>query len=587
MKKILLLPLLFMIHQAKAATSVSANISGTIKVELMTEDHFRHSLECYPMKKASKTHKLAPQTLALKGGTQEGSSGTFKWTSVLVTPFPRHIRDVILTSSTAIEESGEKVTIELKDNYTYSVGQFTKSSCSHTDGMANPLKAQIEGNIKISYTVPENIWAVRVLRQGTGILVHSNMQPIQGALNHGFDKNVDAEEIIWVKPGSRLTQEIVFPQTIPGSAELGSATITFKPITGAISTEESQTDAIKQINKFALAISDGNSSTKISEKDTHQFIEYSMGIVANNVASVNAQSKMTTQQIANTSKTLFTIANSTIPSAKLGLPVKTAAALASYEMAMKILTDLSGYCETVEIYFPMKDQKIQVLGLRAAGFWLTRGLASVKNYRFTEYQAFVEQLASFESEKVTYADIRKNREAAKKIQEAFAFLTDNIDVGGSPFGSALKDVQRTLKQFGSIGAHDAETAALIKSLTDLSRLESQFVRELFASLDLFTTSSPEIVKGHVFLNQLKTLKAAQQQISNNMEKNIRLLSIDGGSDSTSAMNVILNLLSHQIAIFEMPLNSIPYFEPIRSEYLNYKNRGHIIEKAKHCLRGGY
>ncbi len=92
MKKTILLPLLLLISQAKAETRITATLTGTIKVEIMTQDHFRHSLECYPLGKGSKTHNLPPQTLALQGATQDGTNSTLKWHSSLEKPFQRNIR---------------------------------------------------------------------------------------------------------------------------------------------------------------------------------------------------------------------------------------------------------------------------------------------------------------------------------------------------------------------------------------------------------------------------------------------------------------------------------------------------------------
>lgn len=586
MKLAFLAPLFFIISQAKAVTNISANLTGTVDVQLMLEKHYRHSLDCHRDGKGTETEPLPSTTLPLQGGLQGGVPGTYKWNSTLTSPFFRNIRDVTLQATSELKGLSEQVTVNLLDQYSYSDERISKGDCWHNDGLARPHQAQIQGTISISYAVPANVWAVKVTRWGRGLLSRTGMTPLQGALNPGFDKNVDSEEIFWVKPGSQLTQEIMIPSNISGTSDLGQAKITFAPHVADLSAESEQKNALKVFKEYQKIISASYVDPKELETASDDFIKNSAGLILYYDKFSTLPSRMSTQEMTSISKSLFTIANATIPSAKLGLPVKTAAALASYEIAMRLLTDLSTYCDTVDVYLPMKNQTVQVLGLRAAGFWLTRGLSGVKNYKFTQYEGFVEQLANLEANKVTYAEVKNNPEVAKQIQDAYNFITNSIDVGASPFGAALKDVQRTLNQFGAIGSNDSDTKALVKNLMELSQIESQFVRELFASLRSFSRNSNDVVKGQVYLQQLKVLQAAQRSLVVNMERNIRLLSIDGNSDATSAMNVMLGLLSHQVAIFEMPLQDVKYFETLRSEYFKNKNRISTIEKAKKCIAGG-
>lgn len=586
MKLAFLAPLLFIIPQAKAITNISANLTGTVDVQLMLEKHYRHSLDCYLDGKGTETEPLPSATLPLQGGLQGGALGTYKWNSTLTSPFSRNIRDVTLQATSKLTGLSEEVTVNLLDQYSYSDERVARGSCWHNDGLARPHQAQIEGSIKISYTVPANVWAVKVTRWGRGLLSRTSMTPLQGALNSGFDKNVDAEEIFWAKPGSQLTQEITIPSNISGASDLGQATVTFAPHVADLSTESAQENALTIFKGYEKNFSASYVDPKKFEVASDEFVKYAAGLILYYDKFLNLPSRISTQEMTRISKNLFTIANATIPSAKLGLPVKTAAALASYEIAMRLLTDLSAYCDTAEVYLPMKNQTVQVLGMRAAGFWLTRGLSGIKNYKFTQYEGFVEQLANLEANKVTYAEIKKNPEAAKQIQDAYNFITNSIDVGASPFGAALKDVQRTLNQFGAIGSNDSDTKALVKSLSELSQIESQFVRDLFGSLRSFSRNSSEVIKGQVYLNQLKVLQGAQKNLVTRMEQTIRLLSIDGGGDATSAMNVMLGLLSHQVSIFEMPLQDVKYFEALRSEYFKNRNRISTIEKAKKCIAGG-
>lgn len=585
MKKTAFLIFLFMAIETQALTTVSADFSGSIQVELMNEEHFRHSLDCYRDGKGKQTHLIGTKTLILEGGHKRGNLGVHKWSSSITSPFPRKIRDVVLTTNLKNDGINDKIEIKLEDIYGFSDAQYKSSQCGHTDGLARPFQAQIEGRIRIHYTVPENVWALRIERQGQGLLHNMNMKSIEGVLNAGYDKTISSSEIFWVKPGSQITQEISFPEAVPGNNNIGRAEIHFKPVTAVMSQANSAKDRISFLKKHSL---EGlkNSSIQNDNEKSIDFINSAMSILLYPAQFSSILEKLPTQDLINLSNDLFTTANEIYPSAHLGLPLKTAAALASYEVSMKLLNDLSAYCDIVDVHLPFKNKNIQVFGLRAAGFWLTRGLSSLKNYRFTEYQAFVDQLVALEFAGTTYADVNNDPKTMKQIQDAYDFLTETIDVGGSPFKIALKDVQRTLKKFGSISSSNEDTEHLISSLKEMDKLESKFVRSFFESLDSFTEKSPNVVQGKIFDQQLNHIRKMQNLLSNDMSRTIRLLSIEGNEDSNSVMNVMLGLLSHQVAIFEKPLNDVPYFENIRREYFTNKDRMKTIKKVQNCVLGG-
>lgn len=570
---------------AQATTNFSTKLSGSVDVRILEVKHFRHSADCYAMAKGKETYDKGEQTLSLLGDTQQGPPGTYQWTSDLQSPFSRRIRTVSLQIQAFPQGLNEKVSLEMTDDYSIQEAQYHRTKCGHSDGITRPSQALIEGELSIEYTVPEGVWALQIERSGSGLLATTAMKPVEGILNQGFDKNLSSKEILWVQPGSKLIQKIIIPKNTPGRQDLGKSTILFKPLVSEIFIKETSKNTFEKFRSLQENLHKQNRPERF-EEGALDFITFVAGALYYSKEFGQMAQKIPTHQLAQLSHSLFESANAIYNSPRLGLGIKTAAALGAYELALQLLKEMETYCKIVDVHLPLSNRSVQILGLRAAGFWLTRGLASVKNFSFDEYDSFLSQLMALEAAGLTYAQVSRNPTTMGQIQKAYDLLTEGVNVGASPFGVALRDVQRTLKQFGSIGAGSVETTALIQKLTELDRLESRFVQDFFESLDYFPAQSQEIVKARVFAEQLAALKREQQQISSDMTTHLRLLSADRVDEADGVMRTMVKLLSHQVALFEEPIQGVPYFEKLRQAYLEKNNRQQMISKIRACVLGG-
>lgn len=582
MKNIFFIGAIFVGCLSTADTQITAEMTGSVDLKIKDEEHFRHSLDCYVERRGNELRDLPDQKLSLEGGLRAGGPGVYSWNSNLQSPFARTIRTTNLNWTQSSSGFAQSHQISLSDNYGYEKSQYTSTKCGHHDGITRPEQARIAGKIKLRYTVPDGVWVLRVERSGSGVLNAKNFKPLSGALNDGYDRGVFGEEIVWVKPGSEITQEIEFPDIVTGNPSLGSARINFIALGQPVQNVDEMSALIKKLGEI--------SKTMISRFDHQQpmldFIERAATLLHNPVSFRSAIQRMTTKEVAIFSKILFQLANQVYASPNYALPLKTIAALTSYEVAIELLQEMQPYCRQAEIYLPLTDKKIQVLGLRVAGFWLSRGLLRVKHYGFEQYDALLSQLLLLEATGTSYSAVMQDDQLREKLRQSYDFLVDALDLGASPFRASLKDVQRTLQQFGTIGSGNSETSELVHQLRVLDDQEFAFTQHFSSRLSQFSEQNLSRVQISDLKLELESLRQGQLKISSSMERNIRLLSVDRADENASVMNTMLDLMTNQISIFESKLDKVPYFENLRQAYLSMNDHSETLKQIRSCLTGG-
>lgn len=585
MKSYLLLILfLASAHPAVATINLKTNITGQIDVKIADEELFHHSVKCYLTKKGKETHDLGSQVLPLS--KEKRSANEVQWISDLAHPFSRRIRTVTLKMDVKKEGQAERVDLSLKDIYGYEHAMFKSTDCGHHNGITRPSQADIEGKIYIEYTVPDKIWAIRVHRTGSGILSKDSMWPLTGILNEDFDKARSSDEILWVKPGSKVVQEIVISKNVSGNTDLGAASLIFAPVIKDQDSNILFQSWVKQLMNIQKRLSTSTNKESIDKLSQHFIFDvlsaiHSIEKYRDDLRTLNSR------EIEILSNNLFKFANDIHESPRYGMSVKTAAALLSYETAMHLLRDLSAYCDIADVYLPISNRNVKVFGLRAAGFWLMRGFKAVENFSFEPYEVLLVQLLSLEASGLTYSQVATDSAALDKIQNAYDLLTESGITGASPFRVALKNIERTFKQFGSLGTGKIETTQLIAKLTELDKLEADFVITLFESLDNFSNRTNQVVQASVFAKKLAKLKSDRSDITKEIAKSLRLLSVDRVEDADGLMRTMVNLISNQVAIFEKPISDVPYFETLRRTYLEKNDGREIYRKVQSCVKGDF
>lgn len=288
---------------------------------------------------------------------------------------------------------------------------------------------------------------------------------------------------------------------------------------------------------------------------------------------------------ATLSEILHKISKSVIKDPQLGLPIKTAAAMGAFELSYGILKDLAGYCKEVAVALPFSNKEVRTSGLRAAGFWLNRSLAIVKNYSFADFEALFDELSMIQSGGYTYAQVFSDPNLRRKVKSSFEFIDRNVDMSHSPMISALKGINKTMATVGHIGPSDQEAAALLAKLQELLNLENEFFAEYDRLGDAFKPDNNEKVNVVPVQEMLLKLKAGQKELETDMVKTIRLLTISASEDKDALFTQFASLLSHQINVMETENPSIPYFENVRKAFIQSQNFQPIIETSRACVLG--
>lgn len=553
--------------------TVEAELQGNIQIRIQDERHFRHSADCYWKKKGPELSDRGSQEVALSGGLQAGDQRSFSWTSAIGSPFGREVRRLTLTTV----EVGSMIKLSLSDSYGYRDEQTSSSECGHIDGITRPDKASVRGTIKVHYTVPEGVWAIQLVRLGRGVFQRSNQRPMSGILNPGYDDSTDVNEILWTEPGAIITQEVVIPDSIPGSTDLGGIDLDFQTVGQKITDPAALLIELNNLQKLVKNVSNG--MTVNGPKFLH-----AMATVSRSSETLEvALKKQSTRFITSLSRDLFDYAQALNKEPKLGLPLKTMAAITAYELSIHLLKEMSPYCDEVDIVLPISGKNVHTIGLRAAGFWLQRALARVANYGWEHYEALVRELAIMEVSGATYDQVMKNEALRIKINKASNVLVESLDPSASPFRRSTKDVQTTMEHFGSIGGDEAQTQDLIIKMKELGQLEAEFVRQFFTVLKNFKHGNQTPISVRILVEDLQKLQDGQKTISLSMTSNIRLLSASDAPTTESAFSVMVDALSHQIGIFQEDVEGVPYFSLIRASYVNKYERKPLIDKIGKCV----
>lgn len=558
---------------SNADVKIEADLQGSLQVKSQEERHFRHTGSCYWEKKGPQLSDRGAQEAVLHGGSQSGGLGTMLWASAISHPFGREVRRLTLNTS----QEGSKIILSLNDDYGFRDEQIGQTECGHTDGITRADQASIQGTIKIHYTVPEGVWAIKIDRTGEGIFQRANQRPVTGILNPGYDEAVAKHEYLWTEPGTVITQEIVIPKSIPGSTNPGRLTLIFEEIgekvsdTGALTTELNELwEQMKDISAL--------------KNSSYPKLLKSMATLSRSPEALELVVKgMSTKGIMLFSRDLFDYAQAVNKDPQLGLPLKAMAAIAAYELSSQLLKEMSPYCDQVDVLLPISGKTVQTVGLRAAGFWLQRSLARVANYGWEHYEALLRELAIMESSGATYDQIMKNEPLRMKVNKASNVLIRSLDPSASPFRRSTKEVERTLQQFGSIGTDQQKTNALLERMKELGELEAKFVRQFFTTLRNFKHGNHSPISVGSLVKDLRKLQEGQKEISDQMTNNLRLLSVSEVPTSESAFAVMTDALSHQIGIFEKDVEGVPYFPAIRAAYVRKNERRALIDKIAKCV----
>jgi len=541
---------------SSAETSVLAKISGTAKVSISGVVKHRHSLDCYVMGKGDDYQNYGSQNISFDASEKLVSgSGSLVWAASISSPFRATPRRSVLTSTIKSNEMGDQVQLVLQDRIASNLGKVHEEKCRHTDGMVSVKDATIQGTVRIQYKVPKNVWAVQVVRTSQeGVFSVTNTQPIGNVFNAGYDKGKTKQITLWVKPGQILEQVIEIPEFV-GSQSLGEMTLEFKPL-GVGTDKDPKT---RFLNK--ILVGSGNPT------ETTDFVEQTMRVLYQGQDLTKYTQQFSLSDLKKISDRFFALANGVYPNAVDGMSIKTASALAAFQISQAILTELSGYCQDVDVYLPFTGEKQKVLGLRAASFWLTRSMNFVNTYSYDPLEVFIRELKGYQDQGKSPADIAKNKELKTRIQKTYMLLTETMSLSSGPFNRAYVDFNKMAQTFPRIQSLGPKQSELLTVLEVADAKEAEFLRSFTSLVTQLNAKNTKKVNYDLVLAQIADLRQRKIDVALLMRDSVRILSVESSEGGDQVMTQILDLLNHQVNIFKNPV-AVPFFDGVRAEFYN-------------------
>jgi arsenate reductase-like glutaredoxin family protein len=320
------------------------------------------------------------------------------------------------------------------------------------------------------------------------------------------------------------------------------------------------------IGKFLKEVQARKFSDGLQKNMVRRFLQDTMTMVRLGDGLSGYTKSVSLYDLKQISDRFFEIANGLYEDDN-GHAVKTAAALASFQISQAILMDMRGYCQDVEVYLPFTGEKQKVLGLKAASFWLSRSMNYIKTYSYEPAEIFIQELKALQERGLTAAAIAKDERLRTKMQNAFMLLTKTMNFDAGPFNRAYVDFNKlasTFKDIQSLGPQQQDLLAMLKAA---NTEEQEFIRAFGAmTRQLNRTNTNKIDVGSV-VEKMTALKTKQSSIPQRLRESLRLLSLDPSEDQGQVINQVVDLLNHQMNIFTTPIN-VPYFESVRAAFYN-------------------
>ena len=491
------------------------------------------------------------------------------------------------------EKSGATVmTIELVDQQSNSTSATDRGDCHTSDWQAIASKDLLNGKIEIGYKMPKSVWAVSVTRlERTGVFQspeRSQSQqkaPVESAtaFNNMLNKHMDprvinSEFIAWGMPESDVSQVIEFSAFVAGQPVSGRYKIRFMPMVSSISAEQSKS-LLEKTNELI----EGAYPQKEDKEFARKMTSHVVSLVADQNKLQQFSDEISTQDLYALIGKLNKLMNQAVAKSQFW-HIKASAAILNYELSLRLLQTFGPFCETREVDLPLLGKRVTVSGLRMAFLYLARAQARVEKYKFSTYEAMIDQLLEFSKKGLTYSAVSNNADTMAKLRKSYEILQNAAGSGVTPFAAALDEVQFILTQFKSVGAGEATTATIKANLTELGGIEKQFVTDFVLRLKQFRANNQSAVDVSDLKTRLDKIVEMQAEIAHLMQHNVRFLSLDDSNSTDNVISMILDLISNNVRLFTEPLENS--FEPIRAAYNKVQDPTKIVERAQRCLTEG-
>lgn len=604
MKHRLLLIILASLYfpRAEAQTFVQTDLEVGISVRASGVRHHKTgTVDCNPFGRSPDVEHFnaGPQAGKSKASNArvEDASKTLSYPITINYADAHWIRARVLNvdiQNTTDNEGRKTVSVTLNDSIKKTQNNTNRGDCSHTNWVAKSEKDVLNGNIRIGYTMPPHVWAVKVTRvERTGSFASAEDSGVVNNLNPQADPHrVGKPFIVWAIPGTDIYHEVKFKNLTTGDGASGTLTVVFEPVAqdylsdGIRDRSEIRPTRIETGNAGKLltilnaAIRNYNRNPVTADTLFKNLVslvarpDVLKDLATNNPTYAINQLALDLAQIANAGR----IGN-------MAQDVQFAAAILGFEVGLRLLEDVAPYCDTHTIELFTTGEKVTTSGLRMAHAYLSRAMSRIENYRFSHYKAYLDQLSEYERAGLSYSDVRNDSKKLKQLQTALKALQTAIGSKITPFGAALNDLNFILSKFKAVGASKSSTDMIRSYLVELSKEEHAFISDFVYRLRAFRPGNNNVVQVQDLQDRLDAIIEKQEELLFLMKTNVRFLSLDNNADTTSFTAMMERVIAENIAIFEKPLlwND---FEEIRKSYLNSDKVTSVLQQASKCLMDG-
>lgn len=559
------------------AQAIEVIISGTIQHELTANwskiSKYRHSLDCYPSGKNTENSALGGEIIQANQNLQQTNAQDIN------SKFGINLGAVTYNMQKVESPSQSEINLTLNSNVNWSsYRNIGDSKCVLREYHWKVSTHKLSGKYEIKLKIPKNVWFVSLKLANSGQIGNFGKKVV-GDL-HSATIN-PSETILWVRPES----EISIPVEVEGyvtNSNIGQISIVFqKGLSSNISLNSEYSKNLRLAQKNLISFN--NSQVDKSERinNLRNFLNLGHQILESSSISDQITRELNLDQNRAILDWLFEVAND--PTTRYGQyteHVKAMSAAVGYQLSLSLLNDLMVFCKDIDIYLPLTDKTIKTSGLKAAFFWMNKDLKRLENIRFPEIRALMEEIVRWENLGLKYSDIAYNKVEFKKLDESYLKIRKYSEIGSDVFGDLKFGLNKTLSVFGTAGTNLVITNEIKERLDSLALQRRELNKNITKLVMSFTYDNQNNVSATNLLESLNALEKNTLELSRDFKDRIKLVSV--GDENESATAIMTSLLSHQLAIFQKPLQS-SFAEPIRLLFYKLEQEQNISSTFNKCL----
>lgn len=469
-------------------------------------------------------------------------------------------------------QGGTRLDVDFEDSIKESWESHRNGDCKEQFMDFRAERDYLTGSLMVGYKMPPDTWVIKMkrTRYADGVLVASKSQGrnMVNAFNGHLDRGLLNEEyIVWGAPGSEVYQEFKFDRESSGSGLKGGLTIEFSKMDPP--PAEKMPTSMAALKQFASELLIGSKPSEV------QVLAALLGDDAK-LAQMAASS--TVHEIHDTIVALNAVTASGSAEAE-AWHRKTGVMILAHKLALRLLREVAPYCKMEEVQLPSTGKKANVLALKLASFLIGRSKARLSGQHFEHYKAFLEGLKQFESQGLTYADVRNNPELFGQVRKSYDILRNTADLDISPLSGSLRDLQFIRDRFPSVGPKEASLERVLEQLKKARANEEVFNQSFMQYLRGFNPNNMAKVDAKGLRQSLEQFEVAQMDTLAIIEQHYRFVQLGSSAEVNTFIGMMTELIAHNVELFT---EQVENFEGIRGYFGNQPETKKIIADVAPC-----